>query len=85
MLDQDEDAEDPPPIAVIDNGANEVRCGWAGDDGPAECLPGGTKIAALLEALEVEEPSEQLGGIVLSERLGASASQREATAAARGM
>ena len=82
MLDQDVDAEDPPPIAVIDNGANEVRCGWAGDDGPAECLPGGTKIAALLEALEVEEPSEQLGGIVLSERLGASASQREATAAA---
>ena len=71
--------DDESDVVVVDAGAREVRAGWAGDDGPAECLPGGTDMREALEALEAL-PAEV--AVVLSERPGASATEREAAAAA---
>ena len=83
----DEEEEDFPPTVIVDVGNRELRCGWAGEEGPDEVLPGlrgepSTLIVRLREAFEALDVPPDETALLLSERAGTSASEREATVAA---
>jgi hypothetical protein len=66
---------------VVDCGTTEIRAGFAGDDGPAECFePSGTvleQVRAAWSALEVD-PGDQ--PLCLSEPAGTSYAERKGLA-----
>ena len=73
---------DDAPAVIIDCGATETRCGWAGDDGPCEILEGDpfdslSRVKMVYDARETEASDQPL---VLTEKPGTSSYSRESLA-----
>lgn len=75
-------------VIVIDAGAHQWQCGFAGDEGPGTILPGAksdetfdAQVFAVFEALEVES-TDELGAVLLSAPAATTPATRERIAKA---